>query len=193
MVDPIIATKRLTKVLMDRGNSLNIMYVETLDAMGINRTHIRPEGAPFHGVVPGKQAVPVTFGAPSDFRMETLTFEVVGFHRTYHAILGRPCYTKFMAVPNYIYMKLKMSGPHDIIIVGTSVQRAYECEVEFYEFASTLIASEGLLAVHQVMDEEAPDTKKTVESFKLTEDTKEVVIDPSNSKGKMVHIGTALS
>ena len=51
--------------------------------------------------------------------METITFEVVGFHGTYHAILGRPCYAKFMAVPNYTYLKLKMSGPHRVIIVGT--------------------------------------------------------------------------
>ena len=36
MVDPIISTKRLTKVLMDGGSGLNIMYAETLDAMGID-------------------------------------------------------------------------------------------------------------------------------------------------------------
>jgi hypothetical protein len=33
-------------------------------------------------------------------RKETLTFEVVGFRGTYHAVLGRPCYAKFMVVPN---------------------------------------------------------------------------------------------
>jgi hypothetical protein len=37
VVDPIIGTEWLTKVLMDGGNSLNIMYAETLDAMGIDR------------------------------------------------------------------------------------------------------------------------------------------------------------
>jgi len=52
--------------------------------------------------------------------METLTFEVVGFHETYHAILGRPSYTKFMAVPNYTYLKLKMPGPDGVITIGTS-------------------------------------------------------------------------
>ena len=36
VVDPIIGMKWLTKVLMDGGSGLNIMYVETLDAMGIN-------------------------------------------------------------------------------------------------------------------------------------------------------------
>ena len=38
---------------------------------------------------------------------------------------------KFMAVPNYIYLKLKMPGPHGVFTVGTSFQRAYECEVKF--------------------------------------------------------------
>jgi hypothetical protein len=38
VVDPIISNTRLTKVLMDGGNGLNIMYVETLDAMGIGQT-----------------------------------------------------------------------------------------------------------------------------------------------------------
>ena len=35
VVDPIIGMKRLTKVLMDGGSSLNIMYTKMLDAMGI--------------------------------------------------------------------------------------------------------------------------------------------------------------
>ena len=40
MVDPIVGTKWLTKVLMDGGSDLNIMYVKTLDAMGIDRSRI---------------------------------------------------------------------------------------------------------------------------------------------------------
>ena len=59
MVDPIIGMKQLTKVLMDGGSGLNIMYAETLDAMGIDRAHVRPTEVPFHGIMPGKQAVPL--------------------------------------------------------------------------------------------------------------------------------------
>ena len=95
MVDLIIGMKCLTKVLMDGGSGLNIMYAKTLDAMGINRSRVRPTGAPFHGIVPRKQAMPhgqiilpITFVDPSNYRTETLTFEVVMFHGTYHAILG---------------------------------------------------------------------------------------------------------
>jgi hypothetical protein len=86
VVDPIIGPKHLSKVLMDGGSGLNIMYVETLDAMEISRARVRPTGAPFQGIVPGKQDkplgqidLPVTFGTPSNFRKETLTFEVVSF------------------------------------------------------------------------------------------------------------------
>jgi hypothetical protein len=114
VVDPVIGNARLTKVLMDRGSSLNIIYVETLGLLGIDLSTIRAGAASFHGIVPGKRVLPlgqldlpVCFGTPSNFRRETLTFEVVGFRGTYHAVLGRPCYAKFMAVPNYTYLKLK--------------------------------------------------------------------------------------
>ena len=117
VVDPIISMKRLIKVLMDGGSGLNIMFAKTLDEMGINRTCIHPTRAPFHSIMPKKQAMPlgqidlpITFEDPSNYRIETLTFEVVRF----------TCYVKFMAVPNYTYLKLKMSGPGGVIIVGTS-------------------------------------------------------------------------
>jgi hypothetical protein len=98
VVDPVIGNARLTKVLMDGGSSLNIIYAETLGLLGIDLSTIRAGAAPFHGIVPGKRVLPlgkldlpVCFGTPSNFRRETLTFEVVGFRGTYHAVLGRPC------------------------------------------------------------------------------------------------------
>ena len=42
------------------------------------------------------------------------------YTRTYHAILERPFYVKFIAVPSYTYLKLKMLGPSGVITVGTS-------------------------------------------------------------------------
>jgi hypothetical protein len=65
-----------------------------------------------------------------NFRTETLTFEVVGFPRMYHAILGRPAYAKFMVVPNYTYLKLKIPGSKGIITMGTMFQLTFECNAE---------------------------------------------------------------
>ncbi|XP_066311003.1 uncharacterized protein [Miscanthus floridulus] len=185
---------------MDGGSGLNIMYAETLDTMGVDRARIRPTGAPFHGIMLGKQAMPlgqidlpITFRGPSNYRMKTLIFEEVGFHRTYHAILGRPCYAKFMAIPNYTYLKLKMPSPGGVITVSTSFQCAYECEVECCDHAIAIIASRELVALRQEVAEEAPDPKWSTGSFEPVEGSKEVLVDPKSAEGKTVRIGTTLS
>ncbi|XP_066348027.1 uncharacterized protein [Miscanthus floridulus] len=137
--------------------------------------------------------MPITFKNLANYRMETLTFEVVRFHRAYHAILGRPCYMKFMVVPNYTYLKLKMMGPHGVITIGTSFQCTYECEVKCCEHATAIVASIELTTIREEIIKEAPNPKWLAESFKLVEGAKEVLIDPSSFKGKVVHISTMLS
>jgi hypothetical protein len=74
VVDPIIGNIRLSKVLMDGGSSLNIIYAETLELLGVDRSEIRAGVAPFHGIAPGKRILPlgqidlpVCFGTPSNF------------------------------------------------------------------------------------------------------------------------------
>ena len=69
--------------------------------------------------------LPVMFSDRANFCSEVLTFEVVDFPGSYHAILGRPCYVKFMTIPNYTYLKLKMSGPNGIITMGSTFSHAY--------------------------------------------------------------------
>ena len=74
--------------------------------MCIPRSGLHQVSSPFHGVILGTQAyplrqidLPVTFGDRANFCSEVLTFEVVDFPGSYHAILGQPSYAKFMAVP----------------------------------------------------------------------------------------------
>ena len=141
----------------------------------------------------GQIDLPITFGNLSNYRTETLTFEVVGFPRTYHAILGRPCYMKFMAVPNYTYLKLKIPSPSGVITVGTSFQHAYECEVECCDHATAIIASGELTAIRKEVTEEAPNPKRSIGSFKPAKGSKKVLIDPNNPEGKVVRIATMLS
>jgi hypothetical protein len=199
VVDPIIGNVRLSKVLMDGGSSLNIIYAETLVLPGVDLSTIRAGAAPFHGIVPGKRVLPlgqldlpVCFEPPSNFRKETLTFEVVGFRGTYHAVLGRPCYAKFMAVPNYMYLKLKMPGPNGTITVGSSYRHAYECDVECVEYVEALAESEALIADLDCLSKEAPDAKRCAGNFESVEAVKSVPLDPSNDAGKRVRIGSKL-
>jgi hypothetical protein len=55
VVDPVIGNARFSKVLMDGGNSLNILYAHTLRLLGIGLDQLRPSATPFHGVAPGKR------------------------------------------------------------------------------------------------------------------------------------------
>ena len=98
-----------------------------------------------------------------------------------------------MAVPNYTYLKLKMLSRHGVITVGTSFQRAYECKVECCGHAIAIVASGELATLKEKVSREAPDAKKSTRSFESAEGSKEVLIDPSISEGKMVRIGTTLS
>jgi hypothetical protein len=199
VVDPVIGNVRLTKVLMDRGSSLNIIYAETLGLLRIDLSSVRAGAAPFHGIIPGKRVqplgqldLPVCFGTPSYFRRETLMFEVVGFRGTYHAMLGRPCFTKFMAVPNYTYLKLKMSGPNGVITIGPTYRHAYECDVECVEYVEALAESEALITDLQSLSKEAPDVKRHAGNFEPAETVKSVPLDPSNDVSKQIRIDSEL-
>jgi hypothetical protein len=184
---------------MDGGSSLNIIYAQTLDLLGIVRTCLQPSIGGFHGVVPGKRAepigwvdLPVCFGTPTNFRKETLTFKVVGFRETHCAILGRPCYAQFMAVPNYTYLKLKMPGPNSIITVGPSNEHAYECDIECVEHGEAILESVTLAADLDGLANEIPDPKRHAGSFEPMKDVKLVPLDPIDPKGKALSISDTL-
>jgi hypothetical protein len=55
VVDPVIDNARFSKVLMDGGSSLNILYEHTLRLLGIGLDQLRLSTTPFHGVAPSKR------------------------------------------------------------------------------------------------------------------------------------------
>jgi hypothetical protein len=119
-------------------------------------------------------------------------FEVVGFRGTYHAVLGRPCYAKFMVVPNYTYLKLKIPGPNGVITVGSTYRHTYECDVECVEYAEALAESEALIADLESLSKEVPDVKRHAGNFEPAEAVKSLPLDPSNDASKQVRIGSEL-
>jgi hypothetical protein len=131
---------------------------------------------------------------PDNFRKETLTFEVVGFRGAYHAILGRPCYTKFMAVPNYTYLKMKMPGPTGVITVGSSIEHAFDCDVECVEHAEALVLDEALVVnLEKLVNEDLDSAAKHASSFEVVEQTKEVPLDPAAPVGKVLRVSSTLN
>jgi hypothetical protein len=150
--------------------------------------------------VPGRRAdpvgridLPVCFGTPSNFRKETLTFEVVGFYGTYHAILGRPCYAKFMVVPNNTDLKLKMPGPKGVITIGPSYEHAYESDVECVEHGEAILESATLTADLDGLAKEILDPKRHADNFEPAEDIKLVPLDLASSDGRALKVSATLN
>jgi hypothetical protein len=93
---PVVAEVRLTKVLIDGGSGLNLIFASTLRKMGLDLTDMLvPSKSPFYGIVPsnavhplGTVVLPVTFGTRENYRTEFIKFEVANFESSYHAILG---------------------------------------------------------------------------------------------------------
>jgi hypothetical protein len=125
----------------------------------------------------GQIDLPVTLGEVRNFYMETLTFKVVVFSGTYHAILGRPAYAKFMVVPNYTYLKLKIPGLKGIITIGPMYQRAYKCGAECFQVAEAIIWSERLRAEPRSEDQDVPESSKRAACcFEPAKDVKDAVV-----------------
>jgi hypothetical protein len=87
VLDPTIAGMTVTKVLIDGGARLNIIFLEILKKMGLDFAGlITPTGIPFYGIVHGKAAMllgqitlRVMFGTQANYRTKFIQFEVVNF------------------------------------------------------------------------------------------------------------------
>jgi hypothetical protein len=132
------------RVFMDAGSGINLIYARTLKAMSISLEILKPTDCSFHGIVPGSANYPlgkieldVCFGDSSNYRREKLEFEVMDWPSQYHAILGRPAFAKFMAVPHYAYLTLKILGPKGTITVQDNFEVSNTCDREFNRMAQT--------------------------------------------------------
>ena len=129
----------MSKVFMDGGSGLNLIFTTTLRAMGIPPEALSPSDTSFYGIIPsgpacshGKISLEVVFGQPHNFRKERLELEVIDWESQYHAVLGRPAYAKFMAIPHYAYLQLKMPGNNGTpLIIHGDFQRSDNCDKEF--------------------------------------------------------------
>src|SRR3954470_20300745 len=144
---------------MDGGSGINIIFTKTLEEMFIPNSILKNSSTTFHGIVLGKAVYPlgrisleIVFRKESNFRKETLDFEVVDWRSQYHTILGRPAFARFMVVPHYAYLKLKMPGPRGVITVSDSFIRSDRCDREFHKISETFGAHQASRSTTQEED-----------------------------------------
>ncbi|XP_066316485.1 uncharacterized protein [Miscanthus floridulus] len=98
-----------------------------------------------------------------------------------------------MAVPNYTYLKLKMSGPSGVIVIESMYEHAYDCDVECIEYAKALVEAETLITHLDQLSGEAPDSKHRMGAFEPTEAIKLIPVDPACPDDQALRISATLN
>jgi hypothetical protein len=184
-----IGTYDIDRVFMDAGSGINLIYAKTLRAMHISLEFLKPTDCSFHGIVPGSANYPlgrialnVCFGNRQNYRREKLDFKVMDWPSQYHAILVRPTFSRFMAVPHYTYLVLKMPGPNGIITVKGSFKLSDLCDKEFHKMAQNF----GMIANYGEPKGKAPSATagitKKLEENPAEPEAKKLRVQPSQPK-----------
>jgi hypothetical protein len=189
-------------VLIDGGSSINLLYRSSLEKLGIPLAQLKSSWLTFHGIMPrhlctplGKVQLEVLFGEKGNSHREPIWFEVVDISSPYHALLGCPALAKFMVVPHYAYLKMKLPGPRGVIIVSGSFKKSLACAKESSQLAEALVITEEKrqhLHRMELTQQDVPDHQSPVEQFKPANDTKKILLDESDPS-KYDIIGTGLS
>jgi hypothetical protein len=100
-----------------------------------------------------------------------------------------------MAVPYYVYLKMKLPGPRGVITVSGCFKKSMECARASSQLDEALVNAEEkrqLLYRVALTQQDVPVHQSPVQQFQLANDTKKILLDESNPT-KFVIIGTGLS
>jgi hypothetical protein len=127
-VKPVVASSGLNKVLIDGGSELNVLFTKTFKKMKLDITHMLTKStSSFYGLVPGNAA-----------------------------ILGRPAIAKFMAVPHYTYLVLKMPSPAGVLSLQGDMKISFDCDTEAVELAATNQVRNAMMEIYAASKKLAP-------------------------------------
>ena len=119
----------------------------------------------------------------------------------YHALLGRPALAKFMVVPHYAYLKMKMPGPKGLITVTGDYRKSLECARDGAKLAESLVIAEERCQLDRIvaLANETSATPIPAEeladeaAFKPSKETKKVKLNPEDPNcSKYIVVGACL-
>ncbi|XP_014511615.1 uncharacterized protein LOC106770314 [Vigna radiata var. radiata] len=139
--DPMVITARIaqydvSKVLIDQGSSVNILYWTTFQKMALTEDAITP----FHEQIVGFAGERVDTWGYLDLRTRLgtgdqskeirLRFLLVEANTSYNALLGRPCLNAFGAIVSTPHLAMKFpSGSGEICTVRAYQKTARQCYI----------------------------------------------------------------
>jgi hypothetical protein len=146
--------------------------------------------------------LPVTFGETREnYHTEYIKFEVADFETSYHAILDRPAIAKFMVVPHYTYLVLKMSSPAGVLSLQSDLKISFDCDTKAVELVATNQVPNAMLEIYTTSKKlaptklEIPEKTDTANKPQPSEEVQVKAIDlgtGDNSKTTMIGAGLDL-
>src|SRR3954466_12395822 len=183
----------MDRVFMDGGNSMNIIFASTLQKMLIPRSVWKESSTVLNGVVPGEAAaslgvveLEVVFGNRRNFAKHVLEFEILDWQSQYHAILRRPAFAQFMAVPHYTYLKLKMPRSTGVLTINGSFIKSDQCDRDFHKISDTLGVEQELREIAMMTDKSTfplvsqSESKEYGRDFSIDSDTVTHQVHPTD-------------
>jgi hypothetical protein len=143
--------------------------------------------------------LPVTFGETREnYHTEYIKFEVADFETSYHAILGRPAIAKFMVIPHYTYLVLKMPSPAGVLSLQGDLKISFDCDTETVELAATNQVPNAMMEIYAASKKLAPselDILEKLDTANKPQPSKKVQVKAinlgkgDNSKTTMIGVG----
>ena len=214
VVDALVASPNFSclfsRVFVDGGSTINILYKETLVKLGLTEHDLDHSRTTFHGIVldlsctpMGRIRLDVIFGTEENFKREPIWFEVADLNSPYHAILGFPAISKFMLNVYQPYLKMKIPGPNGIITVTEDFRKSLECSSAVANLTDALVVAEEKRQLSKVVAMAQAQSKVPLligkakradeeTAFQSAKDIKKVALDPSDPT-KFFVVGAGLS
>jgi hypothetical protein len=78
--------------------------------------------------------------------------------------------------------------------MGSSIEQAFDCDIECVEHAEALALDEALVAnLEKLVNEDLDSSAKHAGSFEAAEQTKDVPLDPATLEGKTLRVSSTLN
>ncbi|XP_073120897.1 uncharacterized protein [Henckelia pumila] len=123
LVTLTIANYDVTRIFVDTGSSVNIIFKETLDQMKLEGFELDPittelYGFMGHALQPlGQIVLPLSLGSGEQRVTKMICFTVVDAPSSFNGILGRPALGDFRAVASTYHQKLKFPSGKEVGVV----------------------------------------------------------------------------
>ncbi|XP_052193948.1 uncharacterized protein LOC127802273 [Diospyros lotus] len=193
VISAVIAKHPISRILVDSGSSVNLIYWNCFEQMNISQDRLRKVSSPLYSFtgepvsVAGSVQLPVTLGADPQSVTRQANFMVVKApSAAYNMILGRPLLNDMRAVVSSCYLLMKFPTLSGVGQVRGDQRKARSCYVSSTKgkkAEETLSIAEK--AIHKSLEEETarkPQPVEKLEAVRLSD------TDPE----KLVYVGMKL-